>query len=113
MNPINQHDHSLMTTHKTIVEFEVIDHGIENSQYFQGCGLSHTDFEDIATGCGNNPAEAIDDALEQLACGSWHVEGMEARILSQEFPRKRRLPCKPSVPARADDCYYYISIRVK
>jgi hypothetical protein len=100
-------------TRKTIVEFEMVDHGIEHSQYFRGCGLSHTDFEGIATGCGNDPAEAIDDALEGLAQQDWDVEGMEKRILAQDFPRKRKLPSKPSVPARSEDCHYYVSIRVK
>lgn len=99
---------------KAVVAFELVDHGIENSSYFQGCGLAFTEYEGIATGCGNDPAEAIDDALEQLACsGEWDVEGMEARILAEEFPGKRKLPTKPSVPADAEDCYYYVSIRVR
>ncbi len=100
-------------TRKPIAEFELVDHGIENSQYFQGCGLSHTEFEGIATGIGNDPAEAIDDALESLAQSDWETEGMEARILAQDFPRKRKLPTKPKVPARAEECYYHVSIRVK
>ena len=61
----------MTTIRKTVVEFEMVDHGIENSQYFQGCGLSHTDYDDIATGIGNDPAEAIDDALESLAQNDW------------------------------------------
>src|ERR1035438_5584528 len=98
----------MTTIRKTVVEFEMVDHGIENSQYFQGCGLSHTDYDDIATGIGNDPAEAIDDALESLAQNDWDVEGMEKRILAQEFPRKRKLPTRPSVPMKAEDCYYRI-----
>ena len=98
---------------KVIVDFEIVDHGIEGEQYFQGCGLSHSRFEDVATGCGDNPAEAIDDALESLAQNDWDVEGMEKRILAQELPGKRVLPTKPRVTSRhADDCHYYLSIRV-
>lgn len=98
---------------KTIVEFEIVDHGIEHEQYFQGCGLSHSEFTDIATGIGDNPREAIDDALEQLAMNDWETEGMEKRIVAQELPGKRVLPKKPSVSRRAEECHYYLSIRVK
>jgi hypothetical protein len=104
--------HNPTTGQKTIVEFEVCDHGIEHEQYFQGCGISCTQFEDIATGMGDNPAEAIDDALEQLACNGWDCEGMEKRILAGT--RKRKLPTKPRVTSRqSEDCHYYLSIRVK
>lgn len=114
MKASNQHDHSLIANHKPIAEFEVVDHGISHSQYFQGCGLSFTDYEGIATGCGNDPRESVDDALEQLACGGWDVEGMEKRIVADGwFGNRRKIPAKPSVPARSDDCYYYLSIRVK
>ncbi len=98
---------------KAIAEFELVDHGIEHSQYFQGCGLSFTEFDDIATGCGNNYAESVDDALECLAQGDWETEGMEKRILEQELPGYRALPTRPAVKASAEDCYYYVSIRVK
>jgi hypothetical protein len=96
---------------RTITEFELVDHGIEGSQYFQGCGISFTEFTDIATGCGDDPREAIEDALEQLACGGWDVDGMEKRICADIG--RRKLPRKPSVPRKADDSYYYVSLRVK
>jgi len=99
---------------KPIVEFEVVDHGIDHEQYFQGCGVAFTEFEDVVTGIGDNPAEAIDDALEQLAMNDWDVDGMEKRILEQELPGKRKLPVKPRVLARhGDEAHYYVSIRVK
>jgi hypothetical protein len=100
-------------TRKTIVEFELVDHGIDNSQYFPGCGVSCTEFEECATGAGNNFAEAVDDALESLAQMGYDVDGMEKRILAQELPRKRKLPRKPAVKASWDDCYYYVSLRVR
>ena len=98
---------------KSIKKFELIDHGIEHEQYFRGCGLSFTEYDAIATGCGNNPAEAIDDALEGLAQQDWETEGMEARIIEQELAGMSRIPTAPCVPNDADDCYYYASIRVK
>jgi hypothetical protein len=96
---------------KTIVEFELVDHGIENEQYFQGCGVACTQFEECATGIGDTPAEAIDDALECLAQQAWDVDGMEKRILADIG--KRKMPQRPKVKARDEECHYYVSIRVK
>lgn len=62
-----------MNTHK-IASFEIIDHGIKHSQYFQGCGVSYTNFNEVATGCGQNATEALEDALEQIACGAQSVD---------------------------------------
>jgi hypothetical protein len=99
---------------KTIVEFELFDHGIHRNQYFQGCGTSYTEFTDCATGIGSNFAEALDDCLESLAQQDWETDGMEKRILAEYFPRKRKLPVKPAVNSRMnEDCYYYVSMRVK
>jgi hypothetical protein len=92
-----------------IAEFELIDHGIENSQYFQGCGTAFTSFEHCATGIGNNPAEALDDLLDMVAQQGFDVEGMESRILA-DIGRKR-MPAKPSVPQDSGDCYYHLSLR--
>jgi len=63
---------------KRITCFEIVDHGINHAQYFQGCGVSYTKFKDVATGCGDNPAEALADALEQLATVGWDVAKVEA-----------------------------------
>jgi hypothetical protein len=41
-----------METKTQITEFEVIDHGIDGSQYFQGCGVAYTKFKYVVTGCG-------------------------------------------------------------
>lgn len=64
---------------------------------------------------GDDPAEAIDDALESLAQNDWGVDGMEKRILKEEFPRKRKLPAKHRVKMGHgwEDFHYYVSIRVK
>lgn len=52
---------------KTIEQIQIIDHGIEWSAFFQGCGTTFTKFDSVATGIGDTPAEAISDALEQIA----------------------------------------------
>lgn len=51
---------------KTFTNYEIIDHGIENSQYFQGCGTTYTDFGYVVTGIGGNSYDAIDNCLDQI-----------------------------------------------
>ena len=93
-----------------VSDFELVDHGIDHSQYFQGCGVSFTSFANVVTGAGYNPAEAIDDALEQMAMNGVDVEGMEKRILKDAG--RRTMPKRPVVGSKyGDECYYYVSIR--
>lgn len=99
-------------TPKRIGEFELIDHGIEHSQYFQGCGVSFTRFANVATGIGDNPAEAIDDCLEQVAQAGFDTEGMEARILAQEgWEALPTTPDRQTIYGSIDETYYHVSIR--
>lgn len=111
-----------MSERKQVTAFELIDHGIEHSQYFQGCGISFTSFDDVATGIGDNPAEAIEDALESLAQQGWDVDTLDKSILEDEGWKS--FPITPSVfeeypfdydDERNDPCevYYHVSIRVK
>jgi len=112
------------TIAKGIVEYELIDHGIDGSQYFQGCGTAFTDYEHCVTGCGSNAAEALGDALEQMASSGHDVdfEALEAGMLADND-----FEAWPTSPTPCDDCeradepehdvcqgcelYYYVSIR--
>ena len=49
---------------KTINEWQVIDHGVTGSQFFQGCGTAFTEFEEAHTGCGDTALGALNDAAE-------------------------------------------------
>ena len=51
---------------KNIEALRVVDHGLENSQYFQGHGVSFTSFDTTFTGVGDTFYDALEDALEQL-----------------------------------------------
>lgn len=86
---------------KRIADYELIDHGIENSSYFQGCGTAFTSFEHVTTGIGDNPAEAIEDCLGQIAQGGFDVEPLEKRILVDE--RWKAFPVKPSVSDQLEE----------
>lgn len=50
-----------------ITDHEVIRHGRMAADYFLGCGLVTSHYTHIATGCGSDDDEALEDALEQLA----------------------------------------------
>lgn len=87
-------------------EVEVIDHGAEHCQYFQGCGVAFTRFNHVITGCGDTPREAFEDALDQLedvAPGAFRVA---AGDLSDES----------DIPEAEDgdgspEWFHYVSIR--
>lgn len=91
---------------KTITTFNLVDHGVEYPDYFQGCGVAFTSYANVATGIGDNPSEAIDDCLDMIAQGGIDTEGMEARIMAQEGLDE--LPVFPFAP---DGAYYHVSIR--
>jgi hypothetical protein len=87
---------------KNVEDYEIIVHGVMNSQYFQGCGISYTSYTDVSTGIGSSKYEACEDALEQLAQNNWNVEGI-----------KNNLSEKIIVPEDSEDVWCYVSIRVK
>ncbi len=89
-----------------ITSFQVVDHGIEHAQYFEGCGVWGTEYDECVTGCGNDAAEALDDALESIAQNGADVSAIEAEV-------KADIPDMFSdfVPADAEEVYYYVSIR--
>ena len=62
---------------RIITGYEIINHGIEHSDYFQGCGVSCTGYTNVATGIGHSEREALDDALEQLAMGDWETDNAD------------------------------------
>lgn len=37
---------------KVISDYQILNHGVENSQYFQGCGVAYTTFSEVTTGIG-------------------------------------------------------------
>jgi hypothetical protein len=92
---------------RQIQEFEILDHGVEHSQYFQGCGVSFTPYTDVYTGIGSSAHEALEDALEQAACSDWETEGVE-NTLSKEssFGDRRESP-------QEEDSWHYVSLRVR
>lgn len=102
---------------KTIGAYEILDHGIEHSQYFQGCGTSFTEYVDVATGIGDNAYEALEDALESLAQGEWSVDAIANR-----YDENAQGICQDCEHYGKDDnddvcegceLHYHVSVRVR
>ena len=110
----------------SIASFEIVDHGIEHNQYFQGCGTSYTEFDECVTGCGENALEALNDALEQIASAysadlSAIENGPEYRTAKTKksqrftveamFRRNGDLKRGQDMSDIDSEHYYYVSIR--
>jgi len=81
------------------MRFEIIDHGVEHSQYFPGCDSDTFDY--VITGIGENFEEAFEDCLEQMANFGFDVSPLEAEVGEQ----------LASAYAKGVDFYYHVSIR--
>lgn len=109
---------------KHIKAYEIINHGVEYSDYFQGCGVSGTEYTYVATGIGDSEDEALADALEQLAQNDWDTES-NAELLADEQKASLRDLVTPHVDAMHDGAdaspddedyeypYVHVSIRVR
>jgi len=88
------------------VEYEILNHGWDHSQYFSGCGVAFTNYTDVVTGIGDNAKEAYEDALEQMAMSGVSIDSMPKR------PSGIRV--RDKVPHDANvECYWFVSIRWK
>jgi hypothetical protein len=89
-----------------IQEYEIIIHGIEHSQYFSGCGVSFTHFNDVVTGIGNDIQEAFDNALDMLAQNDWDVSTLKNKSFNTDEYEKITLD-------NNNEEYFHVSIRVR
>lgn len=91
---------------KIINDYQIVDHSIEYTDYFQGCGIAFTEFKDTATGIGHSAYEAADDAMELLTQNDWNTESNLE--LLQEVEKMSKIKFKPQ-----EDLWYHVSVRVK
>ena len=89
-----------------VIEYEIINHGMEHSQYFQGYGVYGTRFTHVWTGVGDSSKEAYNDALDQMF--------MDDREAAEKMPtRPSGIRARPKVPHDSEDVYFYVSIRAR
>jgi hypothetical protein len=100
---------------RRVSDYQLIDHGIDHSQYFPGCGTAFTPYDHCVTGCGDNFAEALDDALEMMAQGTDapdDIDAFEKEMLADE--ELTEWPSAPSVSEEEqfnENYHYFVSIR--
>lgn len=101
----------------TILDFQVLDHGEDGSQYFPGCGTS-VDFDYVVTGVGDTAAEALDDALESAAQDDATASPLQERAMrdylsdpdKSAFDTLDHSEC--GNPDESEhDWYHYVSVR--
>lgn len=99
---------------KKIEAFEIVDHGFESAQYFQGCGTAFTEFKDVATGTGDTAREALEDALENLAQNDW-----DTSVIKNEMDASRSVSDLLHEQGASEkdiedsETYYHVSVRVR
>lgn len=96
---------------KTIAEYELIKHGVDWPDYFPGCGLACTHYDDVATGIGNSEREAAEDALDQLAQANWDTDSNPD--LAAEVAELSDHDEIIDIDDGEDPPYVYVSIRVR
>lgn len=102
---------------KQIRGFEIVGHGIQHAQYFQGriirkksgycCGADGTIFDECFTGIGKNAREAYDDAVKAVAMSGYITEILP--INPHGISSGDKIPVNP----KDDEIYCYVSIRIK
>jgi hypothetical protein len=98
---------------KKAKEYEIINHGPEHSQYFQGCGVSYTKFDTCVTGIGDNAKDAYNDAVEQIYEMGEYTEKSLDNLLPKR-PKGIRVKDRLTKEEReSDEFYWHLSIRVR
>lgn len=95
---------------KRIIEYEIIDHGLEHDQYFRGCGVSFTLWDDCFTGNGDNLRLALEDATDQM----YSDPDIDSKSQASNYLEKE-IACIKNIPETeySENIYHYASIRVK
>ena len=96
------------------MNYQLLSHGFDHSQYFQGCGVSFTSFQDVVTGAGGCEKEAFEDALEQMYMHSEKHGETAKEIEEAEKETIAALSEERDEEAEKEELneiYYYFSIR--
>lgn len=88
---------------------------VDHAQYWQGVGVSFTEFDEVFTGVGDTEREALDDAIEQFAqthSGGLVTDEMNAERKTANDTDSAHRDCDPD----ADDMCelnWYVSLFIK
>ena len=96
---------------RKIGDFEIVDHGIIYSIDCKSGSFGH-----IATGFGNDPAEAINNCIDRMSMKDFDIKDMKMRILEQmgwdAFPTEPCVDVWDNCRSK-DHCvdFYHVSIQ--
>ncbi len=93
------------------VDFNVINHGVDNTQYFTspGCGKH----EHVVTGTGGHAVEAYDDAVDQVYSAA-DALGIESIVWPNKPPHGINKQCKvPAKDWKQDECDLYVHVSIQ
>lgn len=101
-----------------LIDYEVIDHGVDHEQYFPECGVANTKFNEVFTGIGDSPYDAGQDAMEQMfeSIEETIDEDTEKfRLLEDELSKLSKDSLIPEGEGedKSEGMHHYVSIRVK
>jgi hypothetical protein len=89
-----------------VVDYEIVDHGIDWPDYFQGCGVAFTTFDECFTGIGDNAQAAYDDAVD---CVAQSIDDVSALPETVDYLGTDEVDYEEY---EEESPYYYVSIRV-
>lgn len=98
---------------RRIVDYTIVDHGVDHAQYFQGEGPFFSMWDDVATGAGENAKEAYEQAVEQLAQDDWDVDKLPKRPRGISTKMKVRRADIEDGDSDESEIHYYVSIKVR
>lgn len=93
-----------------VTNYEFIDHGLGHPDYFPGCGVAFTGFDECFTGSGNTPSEAANEALDMATNDyKWNdavLNEAEADVNKDFYYEHEAIPDD-------SEAMYHVSIRIK
>ena len=98
-----------MNYESKVKDWELVDLGIDHEQYFAGFGVAFTDYTDCVVGIGDNPREALDDALENA---DQEIDIAEIFKLYPDFLDAAKMQAASVEPTEEnEEQHYYIGLR--
>ena len=109
---------------KQIKEFDIQNHGIDNSQYFPGISLAFSDYLWKAIGIGESAKDAFEDCIDQIFQMEFDADKIRKSKEAKEYQTKKAANFtvtkylkkqgwkkKDFEFDQENDNYYYLSIR--
>lgn len=95
----------------SLPDVQVIIHGADHPDYFQGCGTAFSDYNFCVTGCGMSAKQAFEDALDQLADACDHHVDHHLTAAQRDFDSKSPYDRRIKITRHNSESRVFVSIR--